>query len=169
MVYFSFQEWGRRQDISGPLAQVHLAEPGPGSRESTLARLHTGQCHLQGPGGRGGGPSQPGQTLRSTSTHITAFLTAERLPVDSQALAEPSTTAPRQVGLKPALSHRRKVARTLARSRGGRGAFRARCSETVHCTILRKVHTWHSSENPEMTSFKVNCKRHFIRSLSNSH
>lgn len=57
----------------------------------------------------------------------------------------------------------------LARSRGGRGASRASCSETVHCTILRKVHTWHFSENPEMTSFKVNCKRHFIRNLSNSH
>lgn len=56
---------------------------------------------------------------------------------------------------------------TPARSRGQGGASGAGCSETVHCTaILRGVHTRHLSENPEMTSSKVICKRHFIRNLS---
>lgn len=90
---------------------------------------------------------QPGQRLRSTSTHITAFLTAARLPVDSYALAEPSTIAPRQVGLKSAPSHRRKAAghagQVQGRERGLQGQLLRdgplhHPQKSSHVALLRK-------------------------------
>lgn len=167
MIYFPFQEWGPRQDVNGAAGpHPHLAVPGLGSHTSTSAPA-THWPVLPGGAWRGGGApaawpeAEVGQ--RTCPQHgITRIL------------AEPSQHSPgagqprgRPAGWRWGTGH---AGGSRGQGTGDRGgAFRAGCSETIHCTVLGKVQTWHFAENPETTSSRITCKRFFIPNLSSSH